>query len=95
MDLVNAYLNSGQEVPQHVLNSLDASDSSSTFRSGLMFGMIGLGWIVTFNVMGAEEFAALGFIPLFLGFGRLIFWFFDERKRQPNPASNTNEVSID
>lgn len=78
MELVNAYLAAGQEVPEHVLQSFDAGKDSNTFRSGVMWTAVGIGIVAAF---GGDDVGAIGFIPMFVGLGRLIFWYFSDRKQ--------------
>ena len=89
MELVTMYLQADRELPEHVINAIDNGGAASSLRSGLGLTTIGLGLIVAFNVSGDGEVAAFGFIPMFIGLGRLAFWYLDERKHD-----NTNDQTL-
>lgn len=82
MDIIQAYLDSGKDVPHQVLSAFDSSGSS--FRSGLMYSGVGLGIIAAFNAANDSSTGALGLIPLFIGIAKLLYWMFEERKYQKN-----------
>ena len=80
MELVDLYIKSDRDIPEHVLNGLDNGGSASSLKSGLTLTAIGLGIVAALNVVGADELAGFGLIPMFLGIARLIFWFLVEKK---------------
>jgi len=82
VELVNTYLQNGQEVPAHVMQGFDDNSNENFLRSGITLSTVGLGLIVGFAVAGNEVVSGIGFIPLFIGLGRLGFWYLDERKEK-------------
>jgi len=82
MELVTMYLQADRDLPAHVMNAFDNGGGASSLRSGLSLTAIGLGVVIALNVSGDSDAAAFGFIPLFIGVGRLIFWFLEERKNE-------------
>jgi hypothetical protein len=88
MELVTMYLQADRELPPHVMNAFDNGGAASSLRSGISLAAIGLGLVVAFNVSGDGDVAAFGFIPLFIGVGRLAFWFLEERKHDNTEPTN-------
>jgi len=86
MDLVQAYLDAGKEVPPQVLNTF--GNGGGSLRSGLMLTAIGIGIVAAFNAANNSSVGALGLIPMFIGLAKLLYWFFEERKY--NKAYNSN-----
>lgn len=82
MELVQLYINSERDIPEHVITSLDSGGSASSLKSGLTLTAVGIGVLVAFGALGAEEVGAFGLIPMFLGIARLIFWYLVERKSE-------------
>lgn len=80
MEMVNTFIQNGQEVPAHVMADFGDGSNESLLRSGITLSTVGLGLIVGFAVAGNEVVSGIGFIPLFIGLGRLGFWYLDERK---------------
>lgn len=89
MELVNLYIKSERDIPEHVITALDSGGSASSLKSGLTLTAVGLGIVGAFNIIGAEEAGAFGLIPMFLGIARLIFWFLVERKAEPESVPNS------
>jgi hypothetical protein len=83
MELVDLYIKSERDIPEHVITALDNGGAASSLKSGLTLTAVGLGVVAAFNILGAEEAGAFGLIPMFLGIARLIFWFVVERKSEP------------
>ncbi len=81
MDLIQVYLDAGKDVPPQVLSTFDQSGGS--FRSGLILAGAGVGIVAAFNAAGDASTGALGLIPLFVGIAKLVYWFFEERQRDP------------
>lgn len=88
MELVNTFIQNGQEVPVHVMSDFDEGSTENLLRSGITLATVGLGLIVGFAVAGNEVVSGIGFIPLFIGLGRLGFWYMDERKAKQIDASS-------
>ena len=88
MELVTMYLQADRELPPHVMNAFDNGGAASSLRSGISLAAIGLGIVVAFNVSNNGDVAAFGFIPLFIGVGRLAFWFLEERKQENTDTTN-------
>ncbi|MFT4636464.1 MAG: hypothetical protein ACI854_000996 [Arenicella sp.] len=88
MELVDLYIKNDRDIPEHVLNGLDNGGSASSLKSGLTLTAIGLGIVAALNVVGADELAGFGLIPMFLGIARLIFWFLVEKKVEAAPDAN-------
>lgn len=86
MEMMNTYIQSGQEVPAHVLSDFDDSSTEGLLRSGITLTAVGLGVIIGFAVAGNEVVSGIGFIPLFIGLGRLGFWYMDERKAKQSES---------
>ncbi len=86
MEMINAFVASGQPVPEQVLSSFDGASSGGLLRSGISLSSIGLGLIVAFTVLGNEVVAAIGFIPFFIGLGRLLYWRLENRKQNQSEA---------
>ena len=86
VELVNTYLQNGQEVPAHVMQGFDDNSNENLLRSGITLSTVGLGLIVGFAVAGNEVVSGIGFIPLFIGLGRLGFWYLDERKEKQSES---------
>jgi hypothetical protein len=80
MEIVDLYIKSDRDIPEHVISALDNGGSASSLKSGLTLTAVGLGIVAAFNTVGADEVAGFGLIPMFLGIARLIFWFLVERK---------------
>jgi len=89
MELVDLYIKSDRDIPEHVMTGLDNGGSASSLKSGLTLTAVGLGVVAAFNATGAEEVGMLGLIPMFLGIARLIFWFLIERKNEPQTEENS------
>lgn len=90
MELVTMYLQADRDLPAHVMNAFDNGGAASSLRSGLSLTAIGLGVVIALNVSGDSDAAAFGFIPLFIGVGRLIFWFLEERKHDNTDSGKLN-----
>ena len=86
MELVNTFIQNGQEVPANVMSDFDDSSHDGLLRSGITLSTVGLGLIVGFAVAGNEVVSGIGFIPLFIGLGRLGFWYLDERKAKESSS---------
>lgn len=86
MEMVNAFIQNGKEVPAHVMSEFDEGSTENLLRSGITLATIGLGLIVGFAVAGEEFVSGMGFIPLFIGLGRLGFWYMDERKAKQSES---------
>ena len=86
MEMVNAFIQNGKEVPAHVMSEFDEGSTENLLRSGITFATFGLGLIIGFAVADVEFVSGLGFIPLFIGLGRLGFWYMDERKAKQSES---------
>lgn len=89
MELVDLYIKSDRDIPEHVMTGLDNGGSASSLKSGLTLTAVGIGIVAALGATGAEEAAGFGLIPMFLGVARLIFWFLVERKVEQKPESNS------
>ncbi len=79
-DTISQYVSSGKDVPAEVMSSLQAEVTpKSSLRKGLVMTGAGLGIIACFVVMGKNGAAALGLIPLFIGFAQLLIWKLEAR----------------
>ncbi len=87
IELINAYISAGQPVPDNVMSSIDDSSSSGLLRSGIMLTAIGAGIVVAFSAGGNEFVAGIGCIPLFIGLGRILFWYLQARKEEQQVGS--------
>ncbi|MFT6408014.1 MAG: hypothetical protein ACJAQ6_001430 [Arenicella sp.] len=92
MEIVDLYIKSDRDIPEHVITALDNGGSASSLKSGLTLTAVGFGVVAAFNVVGADEVAGFGLIPMFLGIARLIFWFLVERKVETKTDAS-NELS--
>ena len=84
MDLVDLYIKSDRDIPEHVMTGLDNGGSASSLKSGLTLTAVGIGIVAALNIAGGAEGAGFGLIPMFLGIARLTFWFLVERKVEPS-----------
>jgi len=84
MELVDLYIKSDRDIPEHVMTGLDNGGSASSLKSGLTLTAVGIGIVAALGATGAEEAAGFGLIPMFLGIARLVFWFLVERKSESN-----------
>jgi len=82
MELVEMYIKSERDIPEHVITALDSGGSASSLKSGLTLTAVGIGFVAAFSALGAEEVGGFGLIPMFLGIARLIFWYVVERKAE-------------
>ncbi len=89
MELVDLYIKSDRDIPEHVMTGLDNGGSASSLKSGLTLTAVGIGIVAALGATGAEEAAGFGLIPMFLGVARLIFWFLVERKVEQKSESNS------
>jgi len=87
MELVDKYIAADRDIPEHVMTGLDNGGSASFLKSGLTLTAVGLGIAMFFNLVGASDVMGLGFIPMFLGIARLIFWYLVERKSDEKTES--------
>ncbi len=87
MELVDKYIAADRDIPEHVMTGLDNGGSASSLKSGLTLTAVGLGIAMFFNLVGASDVMGLGFIPMFLGIARLIFWYLVERKSDEKTES--------
>lgn len=92
MEIVDMYIKSDRDIPEHVITALDSGGSASSLKSGLTLTAVGIGIVAAFNALGAEEVGGFGLIPMFLGIARLIFWFLVERKVDKNVESENNLI---
>ena len=92
MEIVDMYIKSDRDIPEHVITALDSGGSASSLKSGLTLTAVGIGIVAAFNALGAEEVGGFGLIPMFLGIARLIFWFLVERKVETNVVSENNLI---
>ncbi len=90
MEIVDLYLKSDRDIPEHVITALDNGGSASSLKSGLTLTAVGIGIVAAFNVVGSEEVGGFGLIPMFLGIARLIFWFIVERKVEIDPTDESH-----
>ncbi len=88
MELVELYIKSDRDIPEHVMTGLDNGGSASSLKSGLTLTAVGLGIVAALGANGAEEAVGFGLIPMFLGIARLVFWFLVERKVEPSKESD-------
>jgi hypothetical protein len=97
MEIVDMYIKSDRDIPEHVITALDSGGSASSLKSGLTLTAVGIGVVAAFNALGAEEVGGFGLIPMFLGIARLIFWFLVERKveRKVEPKNERETDSIE
>lgn len=89
MELVELYIKSDRDIPEHVMNGLDNGGSASSLKSGLTLTAVGLGIVAALGASGSEEAVGFGLIPMFLGIARLIFWFVVERKTESKDQSES------
>jgi len=80
LEIINTYLDANQEVPDQVLNAFDPEHGANSLRKGILLTGVGLGIVFAFGVFGESEIGGLGFIPLFMGVARLVYWYIEERK---------------
>ncbi|MBL4671701.1 MAG: hypothetical protein JKX81_05535 [Arenicella sp.] len=92
MEIVEMYIKSDRDIPEHVITALDSGGSSSSLKSGLTLTAVGIGVVAAFNALGAEEVGGFGLIPMFLGIARLIFWFLVERKVERKVESESGSI---
>ncbi len=89
MELVDLYIKSDRDIPEHVMTGLDNGGSASSLKSGLTLTAVGIGIVAALSASGGDEAAGFGLIPMFLGIARLVFWFLVERKVEQKPESNS------
>jgi len=77
LNVMKAYLDSGKDVPDQVIAEFSGEEVNN-FRSGIKLIAIGLGIIVAFTINDSNA-AGFGFIPLFIGVARLVYWKFDKK----------------
>jgi len=77
LNVMKAYLDSGKDVPDQVIAEF-LGEEVNNFRSGIKLIAIGLGIIVAFAINDSNA-AGFGFIPLFIGVARLVYWKFDKK----------------
>jgi hypothetical protein len=92
MAIVELYIKSDRDIPEHVISALDNGGSASSLKSGLTLTAVGLGIVAALNTVGADDVAAFGLIPMFLGIARLIFWFLVERKGERKVDGSTDAL---
>ena len=74
-DTINGYVTSGKEIPPEVLKSFhEEASPKSNLHKGLVMMGVGAGIIICFLVIGVDEAAAIGAIPLFIGLAQLLIW---------------------
>lgn len=93
MALVDLYIKSDRDIPEHVMTGLDNGGSASSLKSGLTLTAVGVGVVAAFSAVGSDDVAGFGLIPMFLGIARLVFWFLVERKAEPKPDSESDLTS--
>ena len=74
-DTINSYVATGKEIPPEVFKSFhEEASPKNNLQKGLLMMGIGAGIIICFLVIGVDEAAALGAIPLFIGLAQLLIW---------------------
>lgn len=74
-ETINSYVASGKEIPPEVFKSFhEESSPKNNLQRGLLMMGIGMGIIICFLIIGVDEAAALGAIPLFIGLAQLLIW---------------------
>jgi len=75
LELIAKFVDSNREIPQEILNSLDAASAvRNDLRSGLLAMGSGIGVLVALGLLAGWEVGALGLIPFFIGLARLLVW---------------------
>lgn len=90
MALVDLYIKSDRDIPEHVMTGLDNGGSASSLKSGLTLTAVGIGIVAAFSAVGSDDVAGFGLIPMFLGIARLVFWFLVERKTEPQEETKSD-----
>jgi hypothetical protein len=78
-DTIGKYIDSGQEVPEDVLKSMEAAPKSQ-LHSGMVTLAWGLGIGAAFLVAGSTTAAAFGLIFLFIGAAKLLIWKLENKQ---------------
>ncbi|MEO0369002.1 MAG: DUF6249 domain-containing protein [Pseudomonadota bacterium] len=79
-ELIKSFIDAGKDVPEQIL---DDDTGSNPLRSGLNLVAVGVGLVAAFSIIGVEEAAALGLIPLVLGVFRLIYYYVEVKDKRP------------
>jgi hypothetical protein len=77
MELINRFVENGQEVPRELLISGDSADAvgkDANMKRGLVLMGVGLGVLIALGMLAGWDVGALGLIPFFIGLARLIIW---------------------
>lgn len=78
-ETISKYIDSGQEVPEGVLQSMETSPKSQ-LHSGMVTLAWGLGIGAAFLIAGWSTGAAFGLIFLFIGAAKLLIWKLDNKQ---------------
>lgn len=77
-DTISKYIDSGQPVPDSVINSMQ-TPAKSQLQSGMLTLAIGLGLGVASMIAGWDSMAAISVIFLFIGAARLVIWKLEDK----------------
>ena len=78
MDLIQSFVAAGKDVPEQLL---DEAGETDPLRSGINLVAIGIGLLAALHMVGADEAAAFGMIPLLIGLARLGYHFLSKREK--------------
>ena len=80
-DTINQYLASGKDIPPEIMEGLHRETTGtpkSNLHKGLVLMGVGLGIVASFALMGEQEAAFIGLIPLFIGAAQLLIWMIEK-----------------
>lgn len=84
-ELITKFIENGQEVPPQLLPDANNDSSENRLQSGVRLTCIGAGLFLFFGFLADWSVAAIGFIPMFIGIGKLVLWKL-EQNNKPDTA---------